>query len=1295
MNPTRIAIALALVAGTTFLFLRTDKVVADAQDQGGGTLAQTPLELGDVVPPNFIMAVDDSGSMTFQTLFPAQDGMACWSDSDESFFSGSGDNTTLRTSGGCDYNYVMEGPRLGDGYQGIPPIDTFGFARSPDYNPSYYNPEIVYEPWVKSDLTSFGDAGVAATKIDPRESATIDLFSSYFDDDNDNDRFYVQDGMWIPAGVRYRTDDDGGLETSGGFTWNDGSQDVAIQYIPGTFYLVQNLTLPGYTAGVKITNACGDGCPMWRYRPNSASTKQNFANWFSYYGNRNRAMIASLTRSFVDVDSLNVGYFTINERNNGGYDDVVMLDMDDDDEKVSLYEDMLDLGASGGTPNGWAVAHMGKQFMRTGGGDDDDDEGNGGDALIKNACQRNAGMLFTDGYSNTGRPTNYGNVDPPGAPFVDDHSNTMADIASYYYTTNLRPDLPAGKVPVPKLCSTGTAEEKYALDCQANPHMNFYGITLGARGEQFGVTYGVLADGNTDGDLATQQVLSGDKPIPDWPAWVNDSRGAVDDIWHATINTRGRYINASTPASITAALQEVLGEVGGLAEPSGSIGVTGSRLGPTSLAVTPSFSGDGTDWYGELTASRPIAGVPGESITFEELWKASEELPAPGARSIFYGDTDNDVTPDVSAFTSMPNPLKTLCREYKENRCGPGKNADTSDLNISGDEALAYLAGDQSLENRDKDPLRTRTKVLGDIIGSTPAVVSPTDNYGYTLLRDEDEPTGFDPYDYREYLQTKADSRKTMVYVGANDGMLHGFRGDSGQEAFAYIPAATVGYMGNLLFPEAPEFQHHYYVDGPIAVSDARLGGTWKTVLVGTTGAGSRSVFALDISNAYSGFMASDVMWEINADVGGKGGDDGDDGDDGGSKNRDIGKRIGHVMGRPVIVPVRGADGNPEWKAIFGNGYGSDMNRNCKEKKSEDSDDDEGGGGNKTDKRCGNASLFIVDMADGEVDYLDVRSDDGPQFENGMGNIVALDRWRYDSTDTEWVRGSDGMVDTVYGGDLHGNVWKFDLTKSGEDRVAFDENPLFVAADDDGNRQPITGGLEAAVGPLGGVMVLFGTGSFIFEGDRQNSDLQSIYGILDKPGETDPRPLDRGYLTEQVFSADGMSVVNPVNYFEKRGWHIDLAQAETDGGDPVEAGERVVGNPRLEGGTLFLTSYVPGSGDLCSNGAGSNYLYGVRALTGGADLSSVRVGSSDGDPYAQGTGRIELVDEDGNPLSSPIKDVAVYSSTPPGALAGGPLDPTALDARLEQSCDMVIQVPGAPPMYRWRACGRQSWRQVR
>ena len=1276
MKLERLLIVSAAAVGVAGL-LALNLLIADEARQGDGLLSQEPMHLGATVPPNFIMAIDDSGSMTFQTMFPGTDGEACWSNG--SFF----DGTSLRTSGSCDYFYVLPGPRVNN-YYGIPPFDQFGFARSPDFNPTYYSPDVKYDPWIRADtLVEYTPASIGdTTLIDVRKTDTANLFGSQYVE-NTNDDFRVQDGMTIPSGTEYgrnvtstvtvctkydrngkctKTEDQTTTTwttaaTTSAFNWSGGAKDIYIKYKPAVFFLKTERVMAGYSTAVKIDNACGTGCALYKYEPTQNDTKQNFANWFSFYGNRNRAMVAGLTRSLSGVDNMRVGYFTINS--GGGshaYADITMHDLSQDDTnhtaKKALLNQVIPLKADGGTPNRYAVAHIGAQFEKVY-TVAKADKGTSKDAnIIQHACQKNAGMLFTDGYSNDGGPGALGSDAGLGVPFEDAHADTMADVAAYYYNTQLRKnDFVAGKVPLsdPKVCAGSDAVAKRGVDCNANLHMNFYGITLGARGAEFGVRFGLTADGKRDGALATQQALKG-PTYPTWQTRTDNNPNTVDEIWHATMNARGQYINAQTPADITNAMRNVLASVGVGGGVSGSLAITGSRLGDGSLSVTPRFNKDGTDWYGDIVASKPsqTKDASGKSkLTYTTIWSASEKLPAAASRNIYFGtNATAGNKPVVDKFySSGPGSLADLCINYGGSKCGPStSNVDLLDVDIEA--ARHYLAGDDSLEGT---KLRERKQPLGDIVNSTPIVSAPTDDYGYALIRKSDT-FEYDPYKYSDYLDTKS-KRQRMVYVGANDGMLHAFNGASGKEEFAYIPSAVVGYLGNLLFPKSPEFQHRYLVDGPVVVSDARLQGSWKTVVVGTAGAGARSVFGLDVTSA-TDFSGTDVLWEINDRIAAP-----------------VGDRIGYVLGKPVIVPVRGTDGTPVWKAIFGGGYGNRL---------------------QSGDSKGTVTLFVVDMATGDVDYIDAK-ETGSTAVNGLGNVVAIDRYQHNTTANGFINGSDGMVDTVYAGDLQGNIWKFDLTKTGDARVAFGGKPLFRATDgtDAAVRQAITGGLEAAVGPRGGVMVLFGTGSFSYTGDKMNTDVQTVYGVLDMPNGATTYPLTRTDLRAQTMDKDGVVTNTNVNYFTQRGWYLDLGI--TDGKFQAK-GERMVGYPKIEGGTLYFTTYAPNEGDACSGG-GSNYLYGLSTLSGGGNLGIVKVGSPDANSMGEGTGRLTLTTEG----SAPVKDVSVFTTGKQGGLGGTPDDAAiakygSLDP---EYCMAIVSVAGSDPLYRVRPCGRQSWRQIR
>ncbi len=1215
--------------------------------QGQGVLAQEPLANKVSSTPAFIMAVDDSGSMTFQTQFPGMDGEGCWNTTRRSFFDGNGQ---LNTSGSCDFFHVLPGPRIGTGYYGIPPIDSLGFARSAAYNPTYFDPTIKYEPWIKDDGvtayqygTEFTNLNSTQTYVDVRQNTAIELGSDYYSTAA-ADSFRLLNGMVIPANAYFRVGNTI-YNRNYEFTWEGGTQTAYFNYRPATFYLPFTDNGDPYpqmegatgvytgVARVKVNNACGTGCAMWKYTISNGNKEalKNFSTWFTYYGNRNRAMIAGMTRSLKGVQDLKVGYFRINQ--NGSYDSgtaankrLAMRLMTDPDQRSALYKDMIALTASGGTPNRQAVNAAALQFTRT------DDL-----APISDSCQKNAVMLFTDGFSNGGGPT-VGNTDQNmGAPFSDGYSDTMADIVTRFYIDNagqppLRPDLTAGKVAVPEACTKGNPDK--SLDCQTNLHINFYGVTLGARGNLF----------NPDLD---QNPYDDATIYGNWPPRENDQRSTVDDIWHAAVNTRGEYINARTPVDITNAMSRVLSAVGTQGAPSSGTGASGARIGTGSITVGSAYTvkNEGTDWSSTLDAVRLSVDPTTRALVQTPYWEASAKLQTAATRRIFFTRAGT-----TREFTGSNVTLADLCTKTAQNpNMSQCSEADLGLIGADAASAVAYLRGDTSGEVRNGGKLRDRSTRLGDIINSTPVITSPIDDFGYRRLG------GTLATSYQTYLTSKANNGQYMAYVGANDGMLHAFNGGmnaagntvagGGTEAFAYIPATALGHMGNLLYPYDPKAKfgqktHKYYVDGQIAVADTYYGSAWHTTLVGASGAGGRSVFGLDVSQG-STFGAGSKLWEIS-DV---------------DTNLPVAVRnnIGFVLGKPVIVPVLDG-GTPSWKAIFGNGFNS---------------------------ASGKAVLFVVDIGTGSARMIEaVETGTGvPSGTNGLASIVVIDRWG--GTD-QTQRTRDGYSDTVYGTDQKGAVWKFDL-RSNSNTLA---TPLFTTlpSTDAGLqvRQPITGGITAGTGNNGGVMLYFGTGSYSFVEDPKDKSLQSLYAVNDLISGAITTTLTRANLSGYTAGISGTlrTLTAGTAPSNSRGWYIDLSLRE-----------RFVGNPSLSNGILYMPTYIPrdinDKTTTCSV-PGDNWLFGLTPLTGAGALGRASLGSPNGPQYAVGTAGFKSSSEGGSPITN-ANAFALPRQSPPalGGGAGGAAPPDVPGS----VCVGGVQF-GPDTLYIPYPCGRQSWRQI-
>ena len=735
----------------------------------------------------------------------------------------------------------------------------------------------------------------------------------------------------------------------------------------------------------------------------------------------------------------------------------------------------------------------------------------------------------------------------------------------------------------------------------------------------YAAKYGGFNDANNNGQ-------------PDAGEWDSRQPGVPDN-----------YFLARDPTKLKEELERIFEQAAGQEAPTAGAGA-GARINAGSFTIDASFNlpENSNDWTGNVRGLR----VNTDGSEGAELWNAANQLPAPAARNIFVTRTPtvHNATGVVTTAVNAQNfTFTNVADTDAARRAALGMPATSSGwfAGRSGDDLVNYVKGLNTYEMRNGGGLRNRSSVLGDIINANPEIVSPRDDFGYGAWSGATTPAWKDALgdSYKAYLTEKS-ARAPMVYIGANDGMLHGFDASAvsgGAERLAFIPVAAREHLFQLA---NPNYSHRYYVDGGITVSDVptTATGDWRSVLVGSTGAGGTSIFGLDISNPTS-FDATNVRWELN-----------------GANQSDL----GYVLGKPVIVPVN-VGGAPRWVALFGNGVNSSS---------------------------GYPVLFAVDVWTGEILGKLKPTTTTYGVRNGLMNIAPVALYN-----------SNGLVDTVYGGDLQGNVWKFDLSSPTTTSwgVAFGGAPLFVAAVG-GVGQPITGGIEVSTGPGGGVSLFFGTGRYFANGDDSATmdSVQSLYGIWDNCTTASCATNisgGRGSLVGQAITTGTASSGyqtrnisrNAVSYTSARGWYVDL----TVGG--VQAGERFIGTPNLQNGKVFFTTYEP-SDATCSPGGGVNWLYGINLLTGGGGMSGVSVAPGGTSVCTGDCGGVALNSADNG--APPTRTTNIFI---PPIIPCDPSDPTCtIDKKLElEQCTLVLRTVGANPLYLPRPCGRQSWRQVR
>jgi len=1077
-------------------------------------IADAPLYLTSPVKPNIMFVLDDSGSMQWDVM----------PDHSLVFFTFPRPNLLYGTSYSAGYGSLTS---TSDSYNGVArfdPADRYTrYFRTAQFNPLYYNPATRYFPWRNADSSLMSNAVATAALHNPM---TAGEGSRNLTVDN------TDTAVWIN---------------------NDGSKtSTALTYYPATYFsYTGSLPLTGPTHAnniqanfirveIKPANA---PFPKAATRTDCAAATctyseemQNFANWYSYYRSRILTSRAGIGKAFAGQGTdMRVGFGAINKASttiDGAATRTIVRGVrsfsgtDRTDFFNSLYNHSM---PTSGTPLRRALDDVGQYFSRSANAGPWGKTPGTNDATAHLQCRQSYTILMTDGYWNTGdgaaataaaRLNVDGTAGPghtgPGSaafnyvaesPFTDSHDDTLADVAMYYWKNDLRTDL-VNAVPTSEI----------------NPafwqHMVTFGVGLGVTG-------------SVNPSDAFNAIASDPLITINWPNPTSSNAAKLDDLLHASVNGRGGFFSASAPDTFATELSNVLNAIMDKTSSSSAVASNSTRLTSSTHLYQALFKSG--DWSGQLKAFPLLA----DGSIGPEAWDAADGIPAhdSGSRNI---KTWN------GAGTDFLGALGSLTAAQ-----------------------VNYLRGDDTNEVSNGGTYRNRSGKLGDIINSDPHYVK-NENFGYNTL------PGEEGLSYSAFVLGKND-RTAMIYAGANDGMLHGFNAsfiwqdsdlsvdsdgdgdttndhdvyvqsaDAGKEVFAYVPNAV---WPNLPLLTDPAYTHKYFVDGSPTAWDAYWGTSWKTVLVGSLGAGGKAVYALDVSNPDT-FGNSNVLWEFKGNTAVE-------------QNN-----MGYVMGSATVA--RFADGN--YWVVFGNGYESSS---------------------------GQAVLFMVRVDDHTI--VKTFPVGAVGIGNGLSTPVLIDE------------NGDRIVDRIYAGDLKGNVWRIDVTgldSTWKSKYAAAGNPapLFQAKDSSGNVQPITSAPEVGLAPSGasGLMVYFGTGKYFETGDETTTTVQSMYGIVDEGGNSSvftaanhrTQLQQQSILFESTVGGNDVRVMsnNTVSYPSQKGWVIDLLTPPS-----TAKGERVITAPVLFGGKLLFQTIIP-SLSPCDYG-GASWFMSVNPATGGQLLSA-------------------------------------------------------------------------------------------
>ncbi len=625
--------------------------------------------------------------------------------------------------------------------------------------------------------------------------------------------------------------------------------------------------------------------------PSGTDERQNFANWYSFYRTRNLATMAAASRAFVDFDpSTRLAWQALNSCR-GSASSLVTTDCEGWEttstnfsnaikpftgtHRQNFYKWLFRQKTNNSTPLKAATLRAGAYFSTTGENSPYDDDltaaGSVSGSSGQLSCRKNFHILMTDGVWNesTTVPSPIDKADNSlAAPYKGATSSTLADIAYYYWATDLT-------TLTNNLTRFMPAKEKTDALAYANPrndpathqHMVNYtvGLGLGSFLIESGLTWG--------GDTYSGSFIAINGGTP-WPVPSNNSENNVSDLWHAAINSRGRFYSADDPKSLIEAFASI-GSAIRDAEPSAAaLAANSTSIEGDAYVYQAIFSS--SDWSGDLKAF-PVSdkGVVSETPT----WTASGKMPAAASRNIY--------TINGSSGVDFNWGELSVAKQTALNTNASGT------VDSLGEDRLNWLRGVQTKEeSKSGGVFRNRATILGDIINSDPAYAYQED-FGYATMKGTTAAEA-EASLYAAYVSGKS-LRTAAVFVGGNDGMLHAFRADTstdaGTELFAFVPNAAYATLSKLT---DPAYSHKYFVDAGPTLGDAYFDGGWKTMLVGGLGGGGQSVYALDVSNVASP-SASMVKWEYT------------DTD------------LGLTYSKPQIVRLN----NGAWAAVFGNGFNS------------------------------------------------------------------------------------------------------------------------------------------------------------------------------------------------------------------------------------------------------------------------------------------------------------------------------------------------------------------------------------
>ena len=1187
-------------------------------------LADAPLELPIGPEPNVLIIEDDSRSMEWDLSTSSLEGVFYFPQRLSTQLNrDSSDSLYWVMAASATDSWSIENSKIAPTEEQFPG-QGFWTLRSASENKIYYDPAVQYRPWDGLDTSDqpFPDSPPTAAKHYPWLAAsaanttdlTLDPGVGYTGRALEGKNVCVAKGVCIVydkkdkckkwaevCSTEYELNEVSvnGFYIPRYYAWEDKNNNGKLDYTPSP--KDGNPLSEGRLVEIRPANA---PFPKSADRTDCITTEtscsyteelQNFANWFTYARTRELTAKMALGRVVAKSESLRMGYALLND-DNYNKKIISMNTSERTGPKAALLDAIYLSPTLGGTPLRRKLRDAGRYFacenQNIFGSNQKSafgavDAQGYADCPVLPApagnCQQNFVLMITDG-TWSGQPPNVHETDDDndtnfdGDVYAGAPSDTLADIAMYYYEYDLHPAL-ADQVATNSRDKAGASATAFAGGGNEymHQHMTTYTIGFGAKGL---IT-------------APPVFVAGTAGTFDWGDPMSDARSPakIDDLRHAAFNGRGEHLDASSVNELTQALISAFEEFSQGSGTASAVSFNSQEVQAGTL-IFRAFYNTKTN-AGNLVAQ----AISASGLDPVPVWEAAKTLDAIAA-------TDRQIiTLDRINNTGIKFRAEALNAEQRQLFIAdPGASEAVKLGQIT--DRVNYLRGDASLERPFGDFRERPVKGgrLGDLVHSAPVFVGSPDRLRRTLSPYPQD----DPY---AAFKSAFGGRKKVVYVSANDGMLHGFDANNGQELIAYVPDNLMLGKYSRKITELLDYQysHRFFVDLTPALNDVYMDADrdgdreWTTLMIGGQGAGGKAYFGLNVTDPtkFSEATAADVaLWEFT------------DADDSypttpvtvdeittmeplttatGEQRRDLQavpqpvKDLGYSFSVPTIVMSNlKNDGENEWVAIFGNGYNSTAGI----AKLFVLLVDHGADGTWCHPDMIHNTILNGDLPEaciGKQDFVKIDTGFGAEggYPNGLGTPRAID------TD------GNGTVDYAYAGDTFGNFYRFDLRS--DNFAEWTSTKIFKAEYTGGIAQAITSQPIVTAHPTqdDGFLVIFGTGSYVTVPDGADTSIQSIYGLWDRLGPeliTTSQMVQQSYtnLVDPVFGPLRSLSSNPVDYVAnggKRGWYIHLDVVPADGVQgtdlPEFPGERAVRNIQLRGDVAFVNSVIPRGTDSC------------------------------------------------------------------------------------------------------------------